>query len=84
MKNQICRNCLHFSAYYKRYGINFIRLSLGFCNKHDKQQASLETCENYQSNFKKEEKNDAVLLSSLWQAVESINLIAQIFKEKEN
>lgn len=83
MKKQICRNCLHFSVYYKRWGDRFSRLPTGFCCKHDKQQAHLEACENYLENKSKEEQSDLLLFQSLKQALKSVNQIAQILKENQ-
>ncbi|MCL2375077.1 MAG: hypothetical protein FWC82_00915 [Firmicutes bacterium] len=81
MKTLKCKNCAHYTAYYKKWICNFERLSNGFCEKHQKLQTQHETCDDFKSSEQKEEGKKRKLLSSLEQAVDSINVIAQILKD---
>jgi hypothetical protein len=82
MKTEKCKNCMHYTAYYKQWASSFGRLNNGFCSRHQKPQAQLEACEDFKSNEQKEKRRDELRLKHLEQALESINEIAQILKEK--
>lgn len=84
MKNQICKNCTYYSAYYKQWSNGYGRLSNGFCSRNNKPQTQFEACEGYKSNEQKEEMRQIRMIKSLEQALTSINDIVQILKEKEN
>jgi len=82
MKSQKCKNCTHYSAYYKQWSGSYGRLNNGFCSKHQKAQTQFETCENFLSSGQKEKIREKRLLIQLEQSLISINEIAQILKEK--
>ena len=80
---QKCRNCTFYTAYYKQWASGYGRLNEGFCRKHQKPQTQFETCGDFMSNEKKEEMREKRRLKDLDRAIESINEIAHILKEKE-
>ncbi|MCL2861474.1 MAG: hypothetical protein FWE22_03585 [Firmicutes bacterium] len=82
MKKSICKNCTHYSSYYKKWSSHFSRLNNGFCSKHQKQQIQFENCEDFKDNEKKEKMREKRLFTHLEHALESINCISQILKEK--
>ena len=84
MLSQKCKNCTFYSAYYKQWSSGYGKLNNGFCSKHQKFQTQFETCEHFKSNEIKEKRREERLFTSLEQALEAINDIAQILKEKEN
>ena len=81
---QKCRNCTYYSAYYKQWCSGYGRLNTGYCSKHEKQQTQFETCEDFKSNVQKEKSREKRRMDALEQALESINEIVQILREKEN
>ena len=82
MKTQKCKNCTHYTAYYKKWSASFERLNKGFCAKHQKPQIQSETCEDFKSNEQKEKRREERLFDYLEFSLKSINEIAQILKEK--
>jgi len=81
MKQTNCKNCVYYSAYYKKLSLNFERLTNGFCEKHQQLQVQYETCDAFISNEKREEYKERRLQRQLEQSLDSINIIAQILKD---
>ena len=84
MNSEYCKNCTFYTAYYKQWASGYGRLNNGFCAKHQKQQTQFETCECFKSNEQKEIHREKRRMLALEQALESINEIAQILKEKDD
>jgi len=84
MLSQKCKNCTFYTAYYKQWASGYGKLNHGFCSKRQQPQTQFETCEDFKSNDIKEKRREERLFLSLEQALESINDIALILKEKEN
>ena len=82
MKVQKCTNCTYYSAYYLQWSNCYGKLNHGFCSKQQKPQTQFEACEDFKSNEAKEKRREERLFDSLERALESINGIAQILKEK--
>jgi len=82
MIKSICKNCTFYSAYYKQYSSGFGKIDHGYCSKQQQPISQHETCENFKSNEAKEKSREERRLVALDQALESINEIAQILKEK--
>ena len=77
-----CRNCTHYTAYYKRWATRFGKLPRGFCEKQQLPKNHSETCKNFTDNKQKELLREKLLIDCLAQSIKSINEIAQILKEK--
>ena len=84
MQSQKCKNCTYYTAYYKQWSSGYGRLSNGYCSRCEKLRTQYETCENFKSNALKEKRREERLFVYLECALESINEIVQILREKEN
>jgi len=82
MKTQKCKNCAHYSPYYKKWSASFGMLNHGYCAKHKKPQTQRKTCDKFKSGEQIEQRREERLLKCLEQSLDSINEIAQILKEK--
>ena len=84
MLSQKCNNCTFYTAYYKQWSDHYGKLNHGFCSKTKKQQQQYDSCEDFKSNEQKKKMRQERMLDSLELALESINHISQIMKEKQN
>jgi len=62
--------------------MHFERLNLGFCIKHQRQQVSTEACESFKTDEQREQRQYQSMLASLERALNSVNDISQILREK--
>jgi len=82
MKKNKCKNCTHYSAYYKLLAVSFTKLNHGFCAKHKRPQAQKEICDDFNCNQQKEQLRERILFDALENALKSIDHITQILKLK--
>lgn len=83
MITQQCKNCTHYSAYYRQRSFSYEKLSCGICSIHKQERKKGETCEKFVYNELKEKRQKASLYFSLESAAKSINDIIHMIKEKE-
>ena len=83
MKVEKCKNCTYYTAYYEQFSSGFVKLGHGYCSKQKQQQKQFDTCEQFKNNEQKEKWKEKRRLAILDEALNSINEIAQILKEKQ-
>jgi len=84
MLSQRCKNCTHYTAFYKQWSGNFSRLDNGYCSRQNIIKKQNEVCDSFMSNEHKEQIREKKRLELLERALTAIVEISQILKEKEN
>lgn len=84
MKTEQCKNCTHYSAYYKQRYCGYEKLSCGVCSISKQERKKSDTCEKYYYSELKEKRQKSALYLHLTNAAKSIHDIVQILKEKED
>ena len=80
---QKCKNCAFYSAYYNQTSSCYNKLNHGFCRKQQGPKKQVDTCENFNNKEQREKSKEKMRLENLDRALEAINDIALILKEKE-
>lgn len=78
MRKGKCKNCAYYFAYYRQWSYAYTKFSNGYCSKHKIPQPEIKSCNEFESNARKEENRAKTRLEALDAAITSINEIAQI------